>query len=258
MTSHHVTVVARLAAVTAALLALSGCGIRVQVGLDAGPDGRGSVEAVVSLDRDAAAQVPDLDGELRVDDLRAAGWTVHGPRKVRGGGVRVVARRPFGTPAEAARAVAQLTGPSGPFRGFELTQSRTWLRTTTRLRGNVDLTAGIAAFSEPGLRQRLGGSPFGVDPAVLERQSGTALPAVLHVEVVARLPGAVRSNGADRRRALWQPALGQRVALTAVAHAWNVRLLAPLAVAGGAGLALLAVLARRLARRRPRRLRRRS
>ena len=68
----------------------------------------------------AAAQVPDLDGELRVDDLRAAGWTVHGPRKVRGGGVRVVARRPFGTPAEAARAVAQLTGPSGPFPAWRI------------------------------------------------------------------------------------------------------------------------------------------
>src|SRR5438477_12890993 len=76
----------RLLAVSAALVVLCGCRIGVQVGVEAGPDGRGSVQAVVSLDREAAGAVPDLAAGLRVDDLRAAGWTVQGPRSVGGGG----------------------------------------------------------------------------------------------------------------------------------------------------------------------------
>ncbi len=205
--------------------------------LTARPDGGGQVRATVVLDKQAAAQVPDLAQDLRLDDLDAAGWEVEGPSGSDGGEVRVEATKSFTTPAGASRAIEELGGPKGPFRDFRLRVDRSFLETRTSVDGTVDLSSGLEGFSDEVLRQRLG-SPLGVDLATVERQLGRPLQEMFRVTVEARLPGEAPT--------VVSPELGQRAELVASARRLNVERIVAAAVAGVAGLVLAVVLLRRL------------
>lgn len=219
------------------LVLLTGCQVRLDVDLVARQDGAGEVRATLVLDKEAAAQVPDLANDLRLDDLDAAGWKVEGPSRSDDGEVRVEAVKSFTTPAGAGRAVEELSGPKGPFRDFKLRVERSFLETRTSVDGTVDLSAGLEGFSDEVLRQRLG-SPLGVDVATVERQLGKPLKEMFRVSVGARLPGEAPT--------VVTPELGQRVELVASAKRLNVERIVAGAMALVAGLALLAVLLRRL------------
>lgn len=237
----------RLAFAVAALLLLAACKVETTVGIDADADGTGRVRVEVTLDRDAARRVPDLAKQLRVDDLRAAGWQVDEPTKTDDDGLVVEAVKRFRTPAEAAQAVEELSGPTGPFRDFELQRDRSFLKTKTAFTGTVDLSGGIEGFGDDALRERLGGSTLGFDPADVEQRLGTALSRIFAFRVVARLPGDVDSNAptSTDNGAVWRPVLGERVVLQATAERWNVRNIGAAVVSLGAALALVIVLARR-------------
>lgn len=189
------------------------------------------------LDKEAAAQAPNLAQDLRLDDLDAAGWKVKGPSRSDDGEFRVEAVKSFATPAGAGPVVEELGGPKGPFRDFRLQVERSFLETRTSVDGTVDLSGGLEGFSDEVLTQRLG-SPLGVDVATVERQLGRPLREMFRVEVGARLPG-------EAPRVV-TPALGQRVELSASAKRVNVERIAAAVVAVVAGLALLAVLLWRL------------
>ena len=219
------------------LVLLAGCDARLNVEVEAGPDGGGEVRATVLLDREAAAQVPDLAQLLRVEDLEQAGWRIEGPSGREGGGSRVEAVKSFRSPQGAARAMEELSGPAGPFRDFQLTVERSYFDTRTALGGTVDLTRGLEVFGDDVLVQRLG-SPLGVDTPTIERQLGKPLRDAFHFELVARLPGK------DAR--VWRPALGERVELAVSSTRVNTERIVFSAIALVAGVALVAVLARRL------------
>lgn len=236
------------AAAAVAALVLPACQVSTSVGVDAHADGSGLVRAVVTLDRDAAQQAGDLKAKLRVDDLRAAGWRIDGPTPVADGGVSISARKPFATPAEASAVVEQLSGADGPFQKFTVHRSRTWAKTRLSFRGTVDLSRGLGSFSDAQLRQRLGDSGLGFDPAKLESKLGRALSRVFPVKVVATLPGSVTSNAPLKAAngAEWSPQFGEHVVLTASSQEWNTGNLAAAGVAGVAGLALVVLLLVRL------------
>lgn len=218
----------------------------VTTGLEGHPDGSGRVAVSVSLDRAAAEQVPDLARQLRIDDLRRAGWVVHGPRPAAGGGVAVEAVKRFTTAAGAARAAAELSGPGGPLRDVRLSRQRSFLRTRTALTARADLRSGLESFSDPVLRERLGGAPFGVDLALVERQVGVSVAQVFRFRVVARLPGRISANGATTGEgAVWQPRLGETQVLEASSEQWNTAGIASASAAALSGLALMVVLVRR-------------
>lgn len=223
--------------------------------MDARRDGSGEVRATVTLDEAAARRVPDLASQLQVDDLRDAGWTVAGPDKAEDGGVVVVARKAFRDPAGAAAAVRELSGDHGPFQRFRLTRSRSFFKTTTTFSGDVDLTAGLAGFSDADLQARLGGQPLGVDQAELERQLGAVIDKVFKVRVAVRLPGDVTANtvGEAGNGAVWTPRLGEKAGLEARAEDWNTANLAAAAVALVAAVAFAVLTTHRLRslRRRP-------
>lgn len=206
------------------------------------------MRATVTLDEAAARRVPDLASQLQVDDLRDAGWAVTGPDKAEDGGVVVVARKAFRDPAGAAAAVGELSGDQGPFQGFRLTRSRSFFKTTTTFSGDVDLTAGLAGFSDADLQARLGGQPLGVDQAELERQLGAVIDKVFKVRVAVRLPGDVTANtvGEAGNGAVWTPRLGEKAGLEARAEDWNTANLAAAAVALVAAVAFAALTTHRL------------
>lgn len=246
---------AALAAVLGPVL-LGACQVRTAVRIDVGTDGAGVVRVGVGLDDEAARRLPDLAGDLRVEDLRAAGWAIVGPQREADGRIWVRASKPFATPAEMAQVMAEVGGPTGPFRGFAVLRRTGLWRSRTEVRGTVDLRRGLEALGDDDLRRRLGGSSLGVPVQVLERQLGSSLDRVFMVQVDVLLPGEVISSNAGHTSggtARWRLRLGEQVALDAVAEVRHVRRLvgATLAAAAAATLLAWAGLARRTAARRP-------
>ena len=189
------------------------------------------------LDEEAAAQVPNLTRDLRLDDLEEAGWSVEGPAPAEGGEIRIQAVKSFATPGGADRAIEELGGPSGPFRDFRLRVDRSFFETRTSVNGTVDLASGLESFSDEALKQRLG-SPLGVDLATVERQLAKPLKDMFRVQVAARLPGEAPT--------VVNPVLGQRVELSASARRTNLERIAAGSLAILGGVALAVVLLRRL------------
>lgn len=218
--------------------------------MDANSDGSGIVRATVTLDAAASKEAGDLGGRLRVDDLRAAGWRVDGPVATADGGQEVKASKPFATPAEARIVVEQLSGERGPFQDFTVTRTRSFLKTRVAFQGRVDLSRGLASFSDEELRQRLG-SDLGFDAAELEGRLGRQLARIFPVRVAARLPGAMTSNAPLQASngAQWSPTFGENVVLRAEAEQWNTTNIAAAVVAVLAGLALVVLLILRRLRR---------
>lgn len=219
----------------------------VAVDVRATTTGGGHVRATVTLDEAAAAEVSDLAGELRIDDLERAGWKIEGPTTAAGSGLTVRATKGFTSAAGAARAMEELSGSGGPFRSLVLTRQRTFWKTRTTLRGAVDLSAGLDVFGDDTLKQRLGGPTLGMDPAAVERELGRPLADVFSFELAARLPGGVESNAPVSRGdgAIWPVRLGQSVAVTAGSEAWNVVNIGLGAVSLLAAASLVVVLVRR-------------
>ena len=197
-------------------LGLSACQVRVTAGIDVAPDGEGTVRAAVGLDAEALRAVGDLGAALRVDDLRAAGWEVDGPREEDDGLTWVRAARGFSDVAEANLALSELSGPDGPFRNLTFERERSFLRTRTRLSGSVDLSAGLAGFADADLRTLLGDT-IRLDPEGFRGELGADLDRAVQVQFEARLPGSVRSNAPERAadRSVWRPAVGQQLAIEA-------------------------------------------
>ncbi len=207
------------------------CPVSVTTGIDVARDGSGRVTAGVGLDADALREVGDPATAFRVDDLRGAGWQVEGPRKEDDGLTWVRASKRFADPREAERVMAQLSGPAGPFRDFRLTRSGSLLRTRTAFTGTVDLTAGLAALTDPDFVDRLGG-----DPAL------DSLAGAVRVEVSAGLPGTIRSNAPTMSggRAVWTPEMGSQLLLQAEG---DLRRLGPIVYGAMAVLVAVAALA---------------
>jgi hypothetical protein len=205
-----------------ALVLCSACQVTIAVGVDAKQNGSGVVRAGVGLDDDALHEIPDLAPQLRVDDLKKAGWTVVGPRKERDNRTWVRASKPFANPSGAARAMKELNGPNGPFKNFHLSIKHSFLRTKTSFSGTVD-RVGAAGLADPRLQQQLGGS--GVDPNVLEQQLNQIIDRSVRTEVVAQLPGSISSNAPTdvSGGVVWHPKAGEQAHLTATSTAWNLR-----------------------------------
>jgi hypothetical protein len=169
----------------------------------------------VGLDREALAQVPDLADQLETDDLRAAGWHIRAPKREADGLTWIRADYRFASPADAQRALAQLNGPEGPFRGFSVRREHSLFRNQLSFTGLVDLGPGLAGFADAELERRLGEANPGADAETLKRRFGVDLADLVNVEVSTRLPGLVRS---------WTPRVGDApLKLEASSVSWDTR-----------------------------------
>jgi hypothetical protein len=212
-------------------LALSACQVRVTAGIDVEAGGEGTVRAAVGLYAEALSAVGDLAGALRVDDLRAAGWKVEGPRPEDDGLTWVRASRSFSDVDEARLALSQISGPDGPFRNLSFEREGSFLRTRNRLSGTVDLSGGLTGFADADLRN-LVGDTIRLDPDGLRGELGADLDRAVQVQFEARLPGSVRSNAPERAgdRSVWRPAVGQQLAVEASSSGLTVPVV-PMALA---------------------------
>jgi hypothetical protein len=237
----------RAVALAAALLvvAATGCRVRTEVGIDVAEDGSGVVTVAVGLDADAMARHPGLGSELRLDDLRDAGWEVTGPVGEDDGYTWVRATKAFATPADAGRVLAEVAGADGPFRDLAVTRATSFARTTYGFTGTVDLGGGLEAFGDAALAAALGGEPLGEDAAAIEARLGQPLEEAFTFRVALRLPGSVTETNAtveEGGAVVWSPRLGEAAAVELQA-ASEVRRTSTVVLTVVAAVALLAAVA---------------
>jgi hypothetical protein len=205
-----------LALVTSLSVVLAAC--RLDVGVDVGmqADGSGTVTVTATADPELVVKAPSALADLRLDDIRQAGWTVTGPTKGADGSMVFTLSKPFRTPAEASAVLAELNGPNGPLHGLALALDRSFAVVDSSFTGSAQLTGGLAAFSDDALVQALGGS------TPLANVVTQPVDQVFGLSVTARLPGRVTSaNGtvsADGASVTWQPPLADGVATPFDAH----------------------------------------
>jgi hypothetical protein len=195
----------RVGVVTLAVVAVcAGCRLDVGVAITMQPDGSGTVAVTATADPELVTAAPSAFADLRLDDVKQAGWTVSGPAKGADGSMAMTLTKPFATPAEANTILAELNGPAGPLVGLTVGLERSFAVVASTLAGHTQLTGGLAAFSDAALAQALGSVPL----ANLVTQP---VDQVLGLSVTAHFPGQVVSAdgqiAADRQSVMWHPSL---------------------------------------------------
>jgi hypothetical protein len=230
---------AALVAIGSVALVTTSCQAVTRVTVTEGAAGDGTVSVSLSLDKAAAAQFANLVGQLHLDDLRRAGWTVASPPPRADGSEDVTVTHRFADSKGAEALLAQVGGASGPLHGLQLTRHRSLFTTRTAVSGTVDLRAGADAFADASLDRQLGVPSLSAALAELH-QHGSADPG-LRLELAAHLPGHLSANAPARSgTAVWAAPLGSTVTVSATATARNW---ANLGLALLAGLCLLGLLA---------------
>lgn len=248
-------------AVAALVAVLAGCQVDAAVDVTMAEDGSGAVDVTVILDADAAARVPNLAEDLRVRDLEATGWEVTGPTDTADGGAEITARKPFASAEQGRAVLREIGGRGGLLRALTLRRDHTFGETSWAFGGTLDLSGGLATFSDEDLEAVLGSDTFGQDQASLEAQLGEPLADTMSVTVSASLPeGDFATNGetTGASSASWSADLGDDpVRMTAESSERDTTVLALAAVSAGALVLLVLLLVVRFVRGRIRRRRQR-
>jgi hypothetical protein len=160
--------IAILVAVVGVLLV--GCRVDVAVDVSMEQNGSGTVTVTVTADADVVRAAPGLAADLRLDDLRDAGWTTDGPVGTPSGGLSIALVHTFDTPGQATALLASLNGPDGPFEAVAFTREATDAEITYRMTGQAKAN-GLTGFADPDLITAVGATPWvaeaeaaGVDP----------------------------------------------------------------------------------------------
>ena len=179
-----------VALVGALLMVLTGCRVDIRIDVTADDTGAGLIEVTVDIDSEAAANVPGLAEDLRVDDLVSSGWTIEGPTLVNSGGQRVVLRYAFESPAEGTAALRQISGVNGPLLNPELKRTVDGRTVATTLDATLQFVGGMQAFSDMELSTLLGDAPWATTAAKLGADPAQSVSLTL----VAHLPGEIKKS----------------------------------------------------------------
>jgi hypothetical protein len=201
--------------VVVTVLLLAGCRLDVGVDIAMLADGSGTVTVTATADAAFAAAAPSAFADVRLDDIRAAGWTVSELAKGTDGSLALTLTKPFRSAAEATAILGELNGPDGPLRTLTVGLDQSFAVVASSLTGSVQLSGGLGAFSDAALAQALGAPPL----ANLVTQP---IDQVMGLTITARFPGRVTTaNGdvaADRSTVTWRPPLTEGTATALDAH----------------------------------------
>jgi hypothetical protein len=173
-------------------VALTACQVDIDVATKVNDDGSGTVTVSAGFDDKALTRVGNLDSQLKVDDLKAAGWQFTAAAKEADGLTWIRATKHFATPEEATQILKELTGGQGAFRDFAVTREASLGRTTWSYKGTVDLTGGLDQFGDPDLAKALGGDTFGGNVAAIEQAEHKPATQMLALRLSVELPGGER------------------------------------------------------------------
>ena len=152
--------------------------IQIEIALRSERNGSGSLRVHYAMAPDARSTI----GRFRLADLPAGGWTA----AITDSGF--TAQAVFRSPVGANRSLRAL-GPA--FRSLNYERRRSLFSIRNRLRGQVDLTGGLATFGDDVVRQRLG-SDLGADPAAVAAQLGVTPQNLIALRLTASIAGASR------------------------------------------------------------------
>ena len=149
-----------IAAVLVAAVLLASCRVDTDVTLKVKPNGSGTVSVVVTADADIVSKAPDIKSDVRVDDLKEAGWKVTGPVDTDDGGVTITLTRSFSGPIEATAILNQINGTRGPLKQLVVARSGKDTNSTWTLAGKLEVNGGLEAFADDAALALLGGGPY--------------------------------------------------------------------------------------------------
>ncbi len=167
---------------------LAGCRLDVGVAIAVSGDGAGTVTVTARADPELLTKAPSALTELRIDDVRQAGWNVTGPTRAADGSAMLVLAKAFRTPSEAGAVLAELNGPGGPFHGLTLTTDHRFAVTGYALSGDARLDGGIETLSDAALIATLEGKVPLAELAPADLADG------LSVSLTASAPGTVTTT----------------------------------------------------------------
>ncbi len=159
-----------------------GCKVQGRVDVSVYDDGSGSVTVAVGLDAEALQQLGDPATALKVDDLKASGWSVD-PPSTEGKRTWFRATKPFRSPNDLGPLMEEI----GVFRNWSLEVADGFGTTTWKLDGVITERTGLEQFSDEKLAAALDGKPLGMSPEELQAQRAKSGPVPLDVSV--HLPG---------------------------------------------------------------------
>ncbi len=189
---------------------LTACQVDAVVDVTVTEDGSGTVTLTTAFDEDIVEAVPELEENLRTNDLIPAGWVVEGPQRSESGSAVVVsATKEFASPEDLAGVLDEIAGPNTLFSEFEVERSRSFARTTYNVTGQIDPRISLTAFGDEGITG-LVGNPLGLSIAELEAAAEGPLEETVSLVFSITLPDTVQANttDVDGRVARWQ--LSQR------------------------------------------------
>ena len=180
----------RLVLAVAAVVALAGCRLDVDVAVVMQPDGTGTVTVAATADAELLERVPGVLDGLRLDDAVARGWVVAEPVAGADGGATLTLTHDFHSDVELANLLNSI-GP--PLTGVQVARTPGTGDTEGHMSNGVlatlQLADGFAAFSDSDLNAAVGGVPFGDEIAASGLTPDQAMSFTLRVE----LPGEVVS-----------------------------------------------------------------
>jgi hypothetical protein len=181
---------------TLAALALSvlcaACNVDISIDVNMKADGSGTITVTATADSDIVKQAPHLVEDLRLTDLRAAGWTIQGPAPTPSGGLQIVLTHTFKTPKQAMAILADLNGPSGPLKSIRLSRTKKGDTTTFTLGGTLVVDGGLDAFSDADLLAAVGATPYSAQAVAAHVTPAQAVT----IKFRAKLPGTVKKSTA--------------------------------------------------------------
>ncbi len=179
-------------AVLALAIVCAACNVDVHVDVLMKADGTGTITVTATADAEVVKQTTDLAKNMRLDDLRGAGWSVQGPAPTPSGGLQIIFVHPFQTPTQATAILADLNGPSGPLKSITLGRTKKGDTTTFTLGGTLQVDGGLDAFSDAQLFAALGATPYAAQAAA----ANTTPAQAVTITFQAKLPGTVETSTA--------------------------------------------------------------
>jgi len=181
-----------------ATLLLAGCQTDAFLEVQVDEEGSGAVYVAVALDQEAATRSllyeTRAGNVLPTEDLTRAGWRITGPAQEQDGRTWIRAEKSFSQLDQLTEVVNEVAGADGPFRDFTVERVTTFGKKSWEFSGTVDLTRGLAGFSDDGVAAAFGGEPLGQPAKAFAAQLGTTLEQAVAVNVIVTLPGDLGAN----------------------------------------------------------------
>ena len=143
------------------LFLIAACKVESSVSVNVEDDGTGSVEVSVGLDNEASRLIGDLEKQLRTEDLVSSGWKVSlsegQEEKTK---IVVSASKNFTNVDSLVSVLEEIAGPT-VFSEISLVSEKSFAKKLWIIEGKINLSDGLALFSDPALDEVLGGKFFG-------------------------------------------------------------------------------------------------